>query len=503
MKFRQKQQMSIGFVLSYISIAVKMLSGILYTPIVLRSLGQSQYGVYSLCISFIGYLTIFNAGVNAAYIKFYLQEKVKNEKNIANLNGLFKKIFLTLSAVGLIGGLLLSALSPFIFGSKITPAEYIIVRKCFFLLAFTIAVEIYSCLYKSFITANEQFIFGKTVDIIGGVMAPIITLPFLLNGFDCVSIIAVRLVIAILVLFLCMTFCTKTLFINFQYEKQNHRTIKEIIQFISYILIQSVTDQLNWQIDKFILARTHGSTEIALYSVGATLNNYFLLIGTAASGVFIARINMLVVENNKDSLNQLYRRCCKLFTYIIGYIMLAFFVFGRMFILRWAGESYETSYSIGWMLMLPLTWALINALAQEIARASNRHQMLIIMNFAVCIFNSVLSIPLAIKWGAIGSAFGTFIAEFIICIVINPIYYQKKLGIDMLSVYLDFIRYIPGVLFPATFGILLNCFGIIKADYGSIVLYGLAFSVFYFLSIWFISMNKDDREFIMRVFIKN
>ena len=71
----KRKQMSLGVILSYISIAVRLLAGILYTPILLHTLGQSQYGVYSLCISFIGYLTILNAGVNAAYIRFYVQEK--------------------------------------------------------------------------------------------------------------------------------------------------------------------------------------------------------------------------------------------------------------------------------------------------------------------------------------------------------------------------------------------------------------------------------------------
>ena len=78
----RRKQISMGVVLSYISIIVKLATGILYTPIMLSSLGQSQYGVYSLCVSFIGYLTILNAGVNAAYVRFYVQEKTINEKGV-------------------------------------------------------------------------------------------------------------------------------------------------------------------------------------------------------------------------------------------------------------------------------------------------------------------------------------------------------------------------------------------------------------------------------------
>ena len=72
MEKETKKQMSAGVVLSYLVILIQFLTGLVYTPIVLRSLGQSQYGVYSLCASFMGYLTIMNSGANAAYIRFYV-----------------------------------------------------------------------------------------------------------------------------------------------------------------------------------------------------------------------------------------------------------------------------------------------------------------------------------------------------------------------------------------------------------------------------------------------
>ena len=91
-----KRQMSLGVILSYAVIIAQFATGLLYTPIVLKTLGQSQYGVYSLCTSFIGYLTLMNSGANAAYIRFYVQTKVNEPKKISSLNGTFLKIFVVL-----------------------------------------------------------------------------------------------------------------------------------------------------------------------------------------------------------------------------------------------------------------------------------------------------------------------------------------------------------------------------------------------------------------------
>ncbi len=490
----KRKQMSLGVILSYALIAVKLVEGILYTPIVLRSLGQSQYGVYSLCISFIGYLTILNAGVNAAYIRFYVQEKTINEKNVKMLNGIFAKIFIILSAIGLVGGLLIAQFSPYLFGSKITLGEYELVRRCFNLLAFTIAIEILTCLFKSFITANEEFVFGKTVDIIASILAPVLTVPFLLRGCDCTCIISVRLAVSLFAFILDFIFCSRRLKIAFEFGKSDKKLLKNIGQFIGFIALQSVMDQLNWQIDKFILAWTQGTTEISIYSVGGTFNIYFLQIAGAVSGVFIAEINRIVAVNDEKKLNDLFYKTCRIFMYLIGFIMVGFFIIGKLFILRWAGADYAKSYTVGCLLMSPVTFSLIMGLGQDIARAKNKHQLQIIINVCVCITNTIVSIPFAMYWGAIGSAFGTFVAEIIVCIIVQPIYYNRMLNLDVSRVFKDFLRYLPGLVLPVAFGIAINFLGMIHNRYGSIALYGVLYTIIYVLSIWSISMDSRDRS---------
>ena len=126
MENESKKQMSLGVFFAYFSIAAKFLSGILYTPIILKSLEQSEYGIYSLCVSFSGYLTIFNAGMNAAYERFYAQAKEKGNDNLENINGMFLRIFAVLGVVGMFGGLLLSVFSEPLFGARLLLEEYVI-----------------------------------------------------------------------------------------------------------------------------------------------------------------------------------------------------------------------------------------------------------------------------------------------------------------------------------------------------------------------------------------
>lgn len=60
-------QRKIGAILSYAIVAVNIITGIFYTPIVIRLLGQVEYGLYSLIYSFMSYFTILDFGLRQCY----------------------------------------------------------------------------------------------------------------------------------------------------------------------------------------------------------------------------------------------------------------------------------------------------------------------------------------------------------------------------------------------------------------------------------------------------
>ena len=58
-----------GAVLSYVNIILTVLVGLLYTPLMLRLLGQSEYGLYSLIGSVIGYLGVLDMGLGNTLVR--------------------------------------------------------------------------------------------------------------------------------------------------------------------------------------------------------------------------------------------------------------------------------------------------------------------------------------------------------------------------------------------------------------------------------------------------
>ena len=104
----QVNQVRLGAVLSYVSMGLSTLISLIYTPIMLGRLGETEYGVYGAVGPIISYLLLLSMGLGSAYIRYYSQAKVaKDRREMAKLNGMF---LVTLSLLGLV--LLVPALEP-------------------------------------------------------------------------------------------------------------------------------------------------------------------------------------------------------------------------------------------------------------------------------------------------------------------------------------------------------------------------------------------------------
>ena len=127
MKINQRK---IGVILSYGGQFVKILVGLIYTPIMLRLLGQSEYGLYQLVFSVVSYLSLFSLGFGSSYMRFYSRFQVqKDDIGIARLNGMFLIIFSFLSIVCIFCGSVMVNNIEVIFGTGLTVEEYNTDRK--------------------------------------------------------------------------------------------------------------------------------------------------------------------------------------------------------------------------------------------------------------------------------------------------------------------------------------------------------------------------------------
>ena len=132
-------------------------------------------------------------------------------------------------------------------------------------------------------------------------------------GFGSVGMVVATTLLNVAIETVNAIFCIKKLKMKFSFNNFDFKLMREMTVFSSYIFINLLVDQINWNIDKFILGRFHGTVSVAVYGLAAQLNSYYLYISTTISGVFIPRVHRLVANSNDNGeLTELFTRIGRL-----------------------------------------------------------------------------------------------------------------------------------------------------------------------------------------------
>ena len=219
------------------------------------------------------------------------------------------------------------------------------------------------------------------------------------------------------------------------------------------------------------------------------------------ASVLAPKINKLVASEKESTriLNDLFIKVGRLQAYIIMLILFGFILYGKEFIYFWAGKGYDEAYYVTLLLIVPISIPLCQTIGVDIQQAMNKHQYRSIVYAIIAVGNVLISIPLAIHFGAIGAAMGTAIGLIVGNGIIMNIIYDKIIGLDVIKFWRKIIPMLKSAILPIICGITMKYFW--KIDSLIVLCFeAVVFSTVYFLSIYFISMNTEEKSMVKYYF---
>lgn len=493
----KKNQLRIGVILSYLSKIIAVLAGLIYTPVMIRLLGQSQYGLYNIAASVISYLGILNLGFGSAYMRFYSRYKVADDqKKISTLNGMFLSIFSILGVIAVIAGIILAHNVDIIFGPSLTEGELKIAKKLMMILVINLGLSFPNIVFSTYIQANEEFVFFNSIQILKQITTPLFTLPILLAGYGSIGMVVITTLVNFLAELLNIYFSTRKLNMHFSFKNFDVELLKEMSVYSLYIFINMMVDQVNQNLDKTILGRYSGTIITAVYSVGEKFELIYQQLSSGISSVFTPRIHRMISDNISNSLlTTFFTKVGRIQFILLSFVLSAFTVFGRPFIGVWAGEQYYSAYPIALLLMFTITVPLIQNVGIEIQRAKNMHQFRSWVYLFMAVGNLLITIPLVRKYGGFGAAIGTSLSYIIGNGLFMNIYYHRMVGINMKYFWKEILSFFPAFILPIVYGIIINYFVDLYSTI-NLLIFGILYVVLFLLSMWTIGMNDYEKNLV-------
>lgn len=497
-------QLKLGSLLSYGQMALGIIISLVYTPAMIRLLGQSEYGLYNTVASTISMLSILSLGFNSSYIRYYSRYKQSgDEKRIHSLNGLFMLIFIIIGLVAFSCGLFLSLNLELVFSDGLTAGEYRIARVLMILLSVNLGLSFPMSVFTSIISAHERYVVLKLLAMMKTVVGPLVSLPMLLLGYGSIAMVSVTLGISLLTDLIYFFYVRRKLHCRFVFRDFEKGLFRQLLVFTAFIALNLIVNEVNTNIPKFLLGRFRGTGAVAIYSVGYTLYQYYMTFSTSISGVFTPRVHRLVQSNLENPgeqrrvLTELFVKVGRIQYAVLAMIATGFILFGRPFIAFWAGEEYGEAYYVTLLLLLPSTIALTQNVGIEIQRALNRHQFRSIVYIFMAAINLGLAIFLCQIYGTVGATVGTAASLLIANGLIMNIYYHKRCYVNILTFWKNIGRMSLGMLPALAVGIGMNLLFDIRGTWEMLLGIGV-YALVYCAGMWLLGLNEFEKDLIRK-----
>ncbi|WP_026558793.1 oligosaccharide flippase family protein [Bacillus sp. J37] len=496
-----KSQLKAGAVLSYLALFISSAISIIYTPVMLKLLGQSEYGLFSLATAAVSYVGVLNFGLGNAVINYTAKYKVlKDKTSISNLYGLFCIMYGILGIIALILGMILTLNSHLIFSNSLNINEINQLKIIMGVTVINISLGIGFGFFSVISLAHEKFIFQKVLGIVSSIFSPLVMLPLLLMGYGSISMAIVTTILNFITILINIIYCFNVLKINITFKKIEISLLKEILGFSFFIFINLIIDKIYWSTDQIILGIYSGTVAVSIYTVGATFSGYFSGLSASISNVFLSKVSGMVAKEVSDKeISDLFIKIGRLQYIVISFALSGFIVFGQEFIFLWVGEDYIDSFIIAILILVPMIVPLIQGMGGLILQAKNMQKFKTVVYAVVAIANVLLSIIFVQWWGAIGTALATALAFTIGNIIIMNFYYWKKIRLDIPMFWKNIIMMSTPFAVSLIFGATIN--NIVPAENWILFLLKVfLFIIAYFGILWFAGMNKYEKNIFVLPF---
>ena len=510
---KTNKELKLGIFLSYFLIALNIISGFLLVPFIIKSIGQSNYGLYTAASSLIT-MFIVDLGLGTAVTKFISKYRVTSSQE--EINKFISVVFVCFLILSII--ILLAFSITFVFLNKIytsfTDSEIQSFKIVFLIVAGYSVFTFPFSIVNGMLVAYDKVFLTKIADIISKLIFIITTIVVLTNNlglYFLTSCYALHGIVSVFLKLLFVKLKTPCHFFTKLKANEFKRIFKEVISFSLWAAINSFGRVILVSFAPTILGFTsqqaRGSVEISILSIAIQIESYVSLFATAFGSIFYPSISRILFsngENYTDSLEDFKKfhiKIARIQVLILSLILVGLFVCGKEFIHLWVGDGYSRSYYCILAICLPSLFFYPLQTAENAMAAIEKIRYCALSTLVSLVVGIASSIGLAYVWGSIGVSLGICFG-FITRTILFEIFFYKYLKINPFSFFgSTYLSFVIPVIFSIVIGIVVNKF-FQESSWIMFLFKALIVAISYSLCICFIGLNASERLSIDKIIKK-
>ena len=490
-------QIKKGAAISYLSLAVGIVTSLVYMPWMVGMIGKSNYALYTLASSFIS-MFVMDFGLSASVSRFVAKYNAEGrQEDIDRLVSTICALYMVLDCVIL---LVLSTLYFFIdyIYVGLTAEEVYIFRQLYIISGLYSIVSFPFLPLDGILGAFELFVQQKSAELLNKLLTVSFVIIALLNGGDVRTLVIANALSGLFAIAMKLFFVKRRARVYFRPGHFNKRMFIEVAQFSVWATVRSLAYRMTYLLTPSVLGVVSNSNEIALFAPANYLEGYFYTISAAINGLFLATVSRYVASEDEERINDLMIRVGRYQFMVMGLVFVGFFCIGRSFLSLWMGREFEGAWRCALLLFVPDMLIYSEQIANTTVVVRNKIKKQAIGYVVMAVSCVVLSVPLSSALGAYGASLAISVGFMVLFVYMNHIF-KHDLNIDVEKFFKEcYAKLVPPMILVAIACYFITNTIISIPGWLGLLAKGAVVSILYAVTFAFF-LNESERGMIKRI----
>ena len=422
-----------GMSLRVVNFFAQIVITLVMTPLIVHSLGDRMYGLWTVIGTFLGYYGLLDFGLSSACTRFFAKALGGGDRE--ELTRVFNTVLALFTVVAAVAVMLtggsIAACQFFIDD----PAEMALFRKIIAIMGLSLALSFQLRVFEGIIASHLRYDLRALISISRIVLVNASIYLSLQSGNGILSVAIINFFGTCLELALNLAAAYRLSDLVISARSIDKSKIRELFGYSSKTFVGQLADLIRFRLDSMVIVYFLNLNMVAPYVIGQRLIEYFTEFISSLFGILTPVFSKYDGENNTQQIQSKLIEMTKFSALMSVYVGITIIMYGKQFIISWMGKDYESSYPVVVILCISYMCALMQNPSVSLLFGLSKHKYFVVANSCEGLLNFVLSVVLVRPYGIYGVAMGTSISMFVFKVFVQPVYVCRVIDIKLMKYY--------------------------------------------------------------------
>ncbi|MFZ5949928.1 MAG: flippase [Candidatus Rifleibacteriota bacterium] len=414
--------------------AIALLVVIMLTPLIIKTLGKEEFGLWSLTLSVLGFLGLLDFGFGTGLVKYVAECRATGEKE--KLNEILSSLWATYLALSIISFLVVALISVF-FHQIFEIATPLHEKATIVLWLLALRTSILSLPFSLFrgILFGQQLIWQiNLIQSFSSIFYGLTAWFLLANDHGIVQLASANLASMLLegTAYVILVY-SQNPDIKIKLRLANRESFRELASFSFFTFIVSVSSLILLKTDPIIVQLFESLNAVAIYAIALKIVENAHLFSKQFINAISPLISELKAQQDEEKLRFALINCARFALVPSLLLSLPIIAFAADILRFWLGVGFEGAVLPLNILLIAMLAAIPQMLASMILTMSGHQKTTAKAAIFSALVNIAASLFLVRHYGIAGVAGGTLIATIITDVFVIPAIAGGHFGIGWLS----------------------------------------------------------------------